>query len=57
MIVHVKTIKGKGIKQAEADLIGTYHNSNRSNKTYQDQSGFIAASYLEAKLKEKNSFA
>lgn len=56
VIVHVKTIKGKGIKQAEADLIGTYHNSNRSNKTYQDQSGFIAASYLEAKLKEKKQF-
>ncbi|QMT98811.1 1-deoxy-D-xylulose-5-phosphate synthase [Mycoplasma tullyi] len=56
VIVHVKTIKGKGIKAAEADLIGTYHNSNRSNKTYQDQAGFIAASYLEAKLKEGQQF-
>ncbi|MES3497398.1 1-deoxy-D-xylulose-5-phosphate synthase [Mycoplasmoides gallisepticum] len=56
VIVHVKTIKGKGIEQAEADLIGIYHNSNRSNKTYQDQSGFIASSHLEAKLKEKKQF-
>lgn len=56
VIVHVKTIKGKGVEQAEADLIGTYHNSNRSNKTYKDQSGFIAASHLEAKLKDKKQF-
>ncbi|WP_027121854.1 1-deoxy-D-xylulose-5-phosphate synthase [[Mycoplasma] imitans] len=51
VIVHVKTIKGKGIKEAEQDLIGSYHNSNRTNKTYKDQSGFIASTHLEEKLK------
>ncbi|QZX49436.1 1-deoxy-D-xylulose-5-phosphate synthase [Mycoplasma sp. E35C] len=51
VIVHVKTIKGKGIKEAENDLIGSYHNSNRTNKTYEDQVGFAAAKYLDEKLK------
>ncbi|MDC4184471.1 1-deoxy-D-xylulose-5-phosphate synthase [Mycoplasma bradburyae] len=57
LIVHVKTIKGKGLKQAELDRIGTYHSSNTSNKKYQDQAGYIAASYLKEKLAKKDKLA
>ncbi|MCF0116451.1 MAG: 1-deoxy-D-xylulose-5-phosphate synthase, partial [Bacilli bacterium] len=53
IIVHVKTIKGKGLLEAEQDKDGTFHklNPNKSNDTYGQQ----FSTYLKEKMAENKN--